>query len=423
MKTSHSIIAALAILAGPAVAQETADTMTTADPALVAEEDYSAIEIDLGSFESSELVGKRVYVGEEGSDLTAGLDNGWDDIGEVGDLVFNDDGTLAAVLIDVGGFLGIGEKVVATRLDDLSFYTETGGDENFFVVYKGSAEALENQEEWTEGSVVPAADTATNDGAMADDTMSDDTMAEDDMAMESDAEADVTAEPMTDQEVENADTAIDSTDEALESEPADGAMATEDGAAMDDEAMADETMTDDAMADDMASDDMAAEDNADMATEDDTIEADGELIVEDGAMDDEAMADDTMTDEAVATDDAMADDSMDAADANMWTAPTMEMEGYASVDAAMLTVEDLQGAPVFGIDEDRIGEVAEVVLSENGDIEYALIDVGGFLGLGEDRVQVAFDELQILRNDAGDDVRVYVDATEDQMEERADAYE
>jgi sporulation protein YlmC with PRC-barrel domain len=42
-------------------------------------------------------------------------------IGDINDIVTNEDGEIVAVLIGVGGFLGIGEKDVAVRYQDLTF--------------------------------------------------------------------------------------------------------------------------------------------------------------------------------------------------------------------------------------------------------------------------------------------------------------
>ncbi|NDV01445.1 PRC-barrel domain-containing protein [Pseudoroseicyclus tamaricis] len=478
MRTSHSIIAALAILAGPAMAQETADTLDTTDPALLANEDYAAVEIEFGSFEANELIGKRVYASEEGAEITAGLENGWDDIGEVGDLLLSESGELTAVLVDVGGFLGIGEKVVAAPLEDLSFYTENGGTENFFVVYGGTREALETQDEWTPEAAVADADMAdddmadddmtvvddvevVDDEAMADDGMTDETMDDETIVTEGemtvDGEEELTDdvvltdettgvaqgeaeqamgddtlmaegtddaitmegtdnEALTDGEVADAEAAIPSTDEALESD-------TEEMADTDMDEAEVEPMTDEEVADADAalpSTDEALESDADMVAEGDAdmdMGAEGEFvtdetIVAEGDMEVEGAAE-------VMSDDAVVAEGGDA----MWDAPQMEMEGYSGVEAAALTAEDLQGAPVFGAEDDRIGKIADVMFTEDGMIEYALIDVGGFLGIGKDQVQVGFDELQILNNDAGDDLRVFVAATEDQMKARAEEME
>ena len=45
-----------------------------------------------------------------------------------------------------------------------------------------------------------------------------------------------------------------------------------------------------------------------------------------------------------------------------------------------------------------------------------MIDVGGFLGLGEHSVAVPMEDLTIMRTAEGDNLRVYIDATEEALE-------
>lgn len=88
---------------------------------------------------------------------------------------------------------------------------------------------------------------------------------------------------------------------------------------------------------------------------------------------------------------------------------------YEQVDFSTLTTEDLLGAAVYGSNDDWIGEVSELAVSESGEIENAIIDVGGFLGIGEKPVALPMTELDLRRTD-GDELRVYVNYTEDELD-------
>ncbi len=81
-----------------------------------------------------------------------------------------------------------------------------------------------------------------------------------------------------------------------------------------------------------------------------------------------------------------------------------------------MTADDLEDAPVYGADDEKVGEIDELLISDDGKIERVVINVGGFLGLGEKPVAVTFDELQILKDEDGDDVRIYIDSTEERLE-------
>jgi len=54
-------------------------------------------------------------------------------IGDVNDLVLNKDGTIAAVIIGVGGFLGIGEKNVAVNFKELQWTVADDNSERFVL--------------------------------------------------------------------------------------------------------------------------------------------------------------------------------------------------------------------------------------------------------------------------------------------------
>lgn len=137
------------------------------------------------------------------------------------------------------------------------------------------------------------------------------------------------------------------------------------------------------------------------------------------ADDKEAMADDK---EVMADDkEAMADDTkeMEANEAATDKAPATPMterEGYMTVSSDDLNTEDLTGARIYSSNDEDIGEISELLVTDNGKLDRAIIDVGGFIGLGEKSVAVKMDELQILRQDDGGDIRVYIDATEEALE-------
>ncbi len=98
------------------------------------------------------------------------------------------------------------------------------------------------------------------------------------------------------------------------------------------------------------------------------------------------------------------------------TAPMMERDGYATAMTEDLTAEDLTGARVYGVNDEDVGEVSELLVTADGTLDRAIIDVGGFLGLGEKPVSVPMDELQIIRSDDGSDFRVYIESSQEALE-------
>jgi PRC-barrel domain len=59
--------------------------------------------------------------------LGVNVSNGQDTIGKVSDLVVTDDGRVDAIVVGVGGFLGIGEKRVALAWDSIKLTEQNGG--------------------------------------------------------------------------------------------------------------------------------------------------------------------------------------------------------------------------------------------------------------------------------------------------------
>jgi hypothetical protein len=84
-----------------------------------------------------------------------------------------------------------------------------------------------------------------------------------------------------------------------------------------------------------------------------------------------------------------------------------------------LTSEDLVGTAVYGADDNWVGEISELALTDDGQVEAVVIDVGGFLGIGEKPVALSMDQIQLRRGEGGmfrDELRAYVNASEEELE-------
>ncbi|WP_420960479.1 PRC-barrel domain-containing protein [Brucella sp. IR073] len=55
-----------------------------------------------------------------------------------------------------------------------------------------------------------------------------------------------------------------------------------------------------------------------------------------------------------------------------------------------------------GSDANRIGDISDIVIGENGVAQAAVIGVGGFLGVGQKDVAVSFDHLDLATQSNGD---------------------
>src|SRR6195952_983903 len=119
-KYTIAALAGSAMLAGAAFAQTPAATTTdSAGTAPAAVSNMSSLQ---GNWRASKLAGLSVYNDKNES------------VGSINDLLTDKSGNVKAVVIGVGGFLGVGEHLVAVPFDKVKFVTEP-------VAYTGAASA------------------------------------------------------------------------------------------------------------------------------------------------------------------------------------------------------------------------------------------------------------------------------------------
>ncbi len=132
------------------------------------------------SISASDLIGARIYATDTAldADTYSGVQDGWSDIGEVNDVILGRDGTVDAVVVDIGGFLGMGERQAAVDMAALRFVQDDATDaDDWFLVLQADRGALEGAPEWTmptrDTAAAPvdgAADVPVQDEAMSADT-------------------------------------------------------------------------------------------------------------------------------------------------------------------------------------------------------------------------------------------------------------
>ena len=98
-------------------------------------------------FFASDLIGMRIYNSETeveaNSTIAADGEKEWDDIGEINDVLLDSEGNVKAVILGIGGFLGMGERDVSVNMDEIRIVTEEGDSDDRFLVVNTSKEMLE----------------------------------------------------------------------------------------------------------------------------------------------------------------------------------------------------------------------------------------------------------------------------------------
>lgn len=294
------------VAATPPAATEAAPAATGAAPATAAVTEATVT--GEGNL-ASNIIGETVYNGT-GDDAS--------NVGEVNDLVISADGQVEAIVIGVGGFLGLGEKSVAVDYDTIE-WSEKDGDR--WIVIAATADQLKELPDFdrTPYAVAPVAAVAP---------------------------ATAPTTPMA------------------ATEPAPAATA---------EAPAATTEAPAATAEAPAATAPATTTEAPAASTDTTKTA------------------------------------------------AIDRSTLKPVDAAAIRSEEFVGTTVYGANDENVGEIGDVVLAQDGKVEAVLIDVGGFLGIGEKEVAVGMDNLSFLADEDGDKY-LYTAFTKEQLD-AAPAYD
>ncbi|MDQ6433598.1 PRC-barrel domain-containing protein [Mesorhizobium sp. LHD-90] len=319
--------AIVTLLTGAAFAQEA----TTPAPAAPATEAPAAPVVKSDGFLATNLIGETVYNG------TA---DDAENIGSVNDVVIGSNGQIEAVVVGVGGFLGIGEKNVAMNYSDIK-WAEKDGDR--WIVVNATKDQLQALAEFDRRPFdpAPAADTTAMAPAPADTTTAP-------------APADTTAEAPT--------------------PPADDTMA---------EAPADTTAP---------------------APADETALAPA------------APAEDPAQAPADTTAQAPADTTAPAPDQT--TTGAIDKSTLTEMPAGDIRSEELVGTTVYGANDADLGEIGDVVLTRDGKVDAIIIDVGGFLGVGEKEVAIGMDNLAFMTDKDGNKY-LYTTFTKEQLDAAA----
>jgi sporulation protein YlmC with PRC-barrel domain len=91
--------------------------------------------------------------------------------------------------------------------------------------------------------------------------------------------------------------------------------------------------------------------------------------------------------------------------------PSQEKGAYPSLIAA----SEVKGSKVKNIQSEEIGYIEDVLLDpDTGDVRFAVLNVGGFLGIGGTKVAVPWNAFQISKE--GNKPKYILDATKDRLE-------
>ena len=100
-------------------------------------------------------------------------------------------------------------------------------------------------------------------------------------------------------------------------------------------------------------------------------------------------------------------------------ATPLDRSGFSPFDETGLTADELRGIGVYGINDEQIGTIGDILTNADGSFDAVIVDVGGFLGLGAKPVAVGFDNLSFSADTFGSRY-LFLNASREQLEAQAE---
>lgn len=290
---------------------------------------------DMQQISADEFIGSEVYSAND------------EHIGNVNDVLLTQDAEIDAVVVDVGGFLGMGTREVALGMDDLEILSDADG--NWYVYTPYTQEQLEGSPEYDQARWTEERDQQRVTG---------------DMAQQMPAQQQDTQQQDAQQQ-EGQMAAEQRTGEVGEHVIADGGTIF-------------------------------------VHSDSENFQLNFEVRMADQQA---APVGDANRQETAETHAASPDDQTTAA-----------AEGDRQpVEIQQIRAEDLMGSTLYGANDANIGNVGDILLTEEGSFDAVIVDVGGFLGIGTREVALGLDEVQFMR-DQQNNWYIYTQYTQEQIE-------
>ncbi|TPL87168.1 PRC-barrel domain-containing protein [Mesorhizobium sp. B2-3-12] len=369
------------------------------------------------------IIGETVYNGTG--------DNA-ENIGKVTDVVFDKDGMAKSVVIGVGGFLGVGTKNVAFDYDKLQ-WAEKNGDR--WLVAQTTKDELTAHPEFDSKAYAPAPAAATNTQAPATSTTAQAPATSTDTAQQP---AEANAEPVKQADGNLATNIIGENvyngtgDDAQKIGDVNDIVLTKEGKA--------QSLIigvggflgigEKNVAYDFAKAKWAQKNGdrwlvAQTTKEELQAQPDFNRKAYDPAPATTASNEPaatapsaTTTAPAVAPADKTAAAPADATAPDQTQTAAIDKSTLTAMPVGEIRADDLKGTTVYGANDAKVGEIGDVVLAPDKKADAVIIDVGGFLGIGEKEVAVGMDNLKFMTDKNGKKY-LYTSFTKEELEKQA----
>jgi sporulation protein YlmC with PRC-barrel domain len=107
-----------------------------------------------------------------------------------------------------------------------------------------------------------------------------------------------------------------------------------------------------------------------------------------------------------------------SSDSKSTTAPSGSAHMLPAQKPDQLLASKFKGTDVMGADNQKIGDVSDIVFARDGSkIDAYVVSVGGFLGIGSKEVALAPSEFQVMAGESGGAPKLKVSMTKDQLKQ------
>jgi hypothetical protein len=316
------------------------------------------------------LVGAPLYMTDGRIDPVLGIGDDWNAVGEVQELLLDPDGTVAAVIVEVGGILGIGGRTLSLSLDELTIFSEDADLDSVYAVLPGAVEDLDNPDlydAYTPGRTAGAVAVSNEGSGMTTAAPPEIITAETGQLETSPFEMDQGVDAGTETDVASLDEGVVV---ANDKTPATAVIT------------ADTVVTTTEDVDVGLPEDVATN----MPGQDDEVETEAVSGPSNRAV---------------------------VADPIGQPGTGITREGYEAILLEDVVLARLEGQGLFNPAGERIGEVGGVI-ERGSETPLVHLDVGGFLGVAEHEIVVPATALTFLNGTSG--IQVFIDATQEQLE-------
>ncbi len=301
---------------------------------------------DIGQISADDLIGSEVYSAND------------ENIGSINDVLLTQEGQVDAIVVDVGGFLGMGAQEVALGMDELELMSDADG--NWYVYTPYTQEQLEGAPQYDQATWEDQRDQQRWTPELAQQQPQQD--------QATDQQAAQTEQPADQQQAQTGAATQDGQQQAQMQAGQAGHNVVADGGTV------------------IV---LAERENFQLNFE---VRMAGDQVAQTGQQQPgQQMQQDQDTTAAIGRD---------------------QMQG---VEAQQVRADDLIGSTVYGMNDENVGNVGDIILTEQGSFDAVIVDVGGFLGIGTREVALGLDEVQFMR-DENNNWFIYTQYTRDQIE-------